>query len=189
MSDIAWNQEIYDFADLALAGHEPEAAGEFDVRAFRRMMGGFATGVVAVTYESDGQLYGMTANSFTSISLTPPLAMVSLMRSSRSLQYLLDRPFAINVLAAVQLDVALHFARKENGAEPLWLTDGRAPRLAGAVATMQCTPWAAYPAGDHILVLGRIAEFEDNEELAPLVYQRGSWTGLTARTAQTEATT
>jgi len=186
VSDIAWNHEIYDVSPIGGSTPTGEPNDRFDVGGFRTMMGGFATGTVAVTYESDGRFYGMTANSFTSVSLDPPLALVSLMRASRALQYLLDRPFAINVLAADQLELALYFAGRPQGQEPRWLTDGPAPRLAGTVASMQCTPWAGYPGGDHVLVLGRVVEFEDSDDVAPLVRQRGLWAELASRSTYRE---
>lgn len=184
MNDIAWNTELYG-ADDRDAASSAQAPSLLDPRAFRNVTGSFATGVVAITYESGGRNFGVTLNSFTSVSLDPPLILVSLMRTSRALNYILERPFAVNVLGRDQLEVAKHFAGKPLPQEPRWVTDRDAPSLAGAMATLQCLPWAAYNGGDHVLVVGRVVEFEDDEHVRPLVFQRGRWTEL----AQGESTT
>ena len=86
MSDITWNLEIYEPRDSAAAAERDAVA---DPRLFRNALSSFATGVIAATYESAGRNYGVTVNSFTSVSLEPPLVLVSLMRTSRALNYLL----------------------------------------------------------------------------------------------------
>jgi len=177
MSDIAWNRELYEPRDSG-PHVDAERNTVADPRLFRNALGSFATGVIAATYASAGRNYGVTVNSFTSVSLEPPLVLVSLMRTSRALNYLLERPFAINVLASDQLETALHFAGKPQESEPIWVTDESAPRLAGAMAYFQCTPWAAYDGGDHVLVLGRVLSHGEEPAAQPLVFQRGRWTEL-----------
>ncbi|MGW4340587.1 flavin reductase family protein [Rhodococcus koreensis] len=182
MSDIAWNNEFYDTSAWSDAADRGDAGNVLDPREFRNAVGSFATGVVAITYESGGRNYGITANSFTSVSLDPPLVLLSLTRASRALHYLLERPFAVNVLSSDQLDIALHFAGKPRAEDIDWVHDRGAPRLPRTAATLQCTPWASYDGGDHVLVLGRVLEFRDDTDVRPLIFERGRWTELVSNT-------
>lgn len=130
----------------------------------RGSLGRFATGVAVVTFdaaEDDGSLrrQGITVNSFTSVSMEPPLVLVSIQRSVRSHDLLAGRPFAINVLGAEQQNVALHFAGRPV-VDPVWIEGRWAPRLAGALSHFVCTPWATYDGGDHTLFLGEVQEFD-----------------------------
>ncbi|WP_345750866.1 flavin reductase family protein [Microbacterium rhizophilus] len=149
---------------------EPQPA--FDPRDFRRALGRFATGVTVVTYEHEGAHYGATVNSFTSVSMDPPLVLVSLATTSRAATKLPDRPFAINVLHQDQLDTAMQFAGKPQTGTPVqWNLDHAAPRLAESHAAFVCTPWAIHEAGDHILVLGHVEHYEASETDALVFYQ------------------
>jgi flavin reductase len=161
-------------ADSTAEASRP-AAG-IDPRELRNTMGHFATGVTVLTYESEGVKYGMTVNSFTSVSMDPPLALVSLMRDSAALPFLLDRPFAINILSEHQLTTALQFAGKEQAGLAIdWVEDGPAPRLKGAAAHLQCTPWSTYDGGDHVLLLGQVESFGRTEDARPLVFHCGKF--------------
>jgi len=130
----------------------------------RRALGRFATGVAVVTFEvedaagGDGRR-GLTVNSFTSVSIEPPLVLVSLQRSVRSHDLLRGRPFAVNVLGGEQEDLARHFAGRPR-LEPTWVEGGIAPRLAGVLGAFECDPWAEYDGGDHTLFLGEVRRFE-----------------------------
>ena len=151
-------------------------APALDPRALRNTLGNFATGVTVLTYESQGTNYGMTVNSFTSVSLEPPLVMVSLMRTSQALSYLMDRPFAINVMAEDQLGTALQFAGKpQDGHAVDWFLGESAPRIGGSLAHFQCAPWAAYDGGDHVLLLARVESFGQRDDARPLLFHRGQW--------------
>ena len=131
-------------------------------RVLRDCLGRFATGVAVVTFDGiDGgavKRHGLTINSFTSVSLDPPLVLVVIQRSVRAHALLPGRPFTVNVLAAEQRDLALHFAGKP-AAAPDWVEGAGAPRLDGAAAWFECTPWAEHAAGDHTLFLGEVADF------------------------------
>lgn len=126
---------------------------------FRGSLGRFATGVAVVTVAADGQRHGITVNSFTSVSLDPPLVLVSIQRTASSHALLAGRPFTVNILGAEQQSIAMHFAGRPN-AEPNWLDGSYAPRLAGALSHFECTPWAEYDGGDHTLFLGRVEDFD-----------------------------
>ncbi|MCD4533693.1 flavin reductase family protein [Nocardioides sp. cx-169] len=160
-----------------------EAYSVTDPYALRAAFGRFATGVVAVTYEADGVRYGMTANSFTSVSLDPALALVAVKRTSRAREFLETGHYTVNVLAEEQLDTGLHFAGRPGGPEVEWVTTGRSPRIAGALAYFECEPWATYDGGDHVLVVGRVTAFGEGSgaaEAAPLVFFEGAWRRLAA---------
>lgn len=100
MTDIMWNAEIYQEAIDArtLLPQAASPAPGADIRQLRNTLGNFATGVTVLTYQSGDTFHGVTVNSFTSVSMDPPLVLVSLMRTSRALTYLLERPFTINIL-------------------------------------------------------------------------------------------
>jgi flavin reductase len=128
-----------------------------DSRHLRRSVGQFVTGVTVVTYDLDGCPRGLTVNSFTSVSVDPPLILVSIARKARAAAGLSGSPLVVNVLAADQLDLARHFAgQRQGGLEIPWSQHHRPPRLRGAVAWIECQPYAEVEAGDHILFLTRV---------------------------------
>src|SRR5258705_3797316 len=106
-----------------------------DSRHLRRSVGQFVTGVTVVTYDLDGSARGVTVNSFTSVSVDPPLILVSIARQARAAAGLRGSPLVVNILAADQLDLARHFAGQcQDGLEIPWSQHHRPPRLRGAVA-------------------------------------------------------
>ncbi|MFC9730554.1 flavin reductase family protein [Streptomyces roseolus] len=146
-------------------------------RRFRDCLGRFATGVTVVTVAHDAGVHGATVGSFTSVSLDPPLVMVSLDRRSRMGDLLTGAPsFGVNILAAHQEDLALHFAGRPRPADaPVpWEHDAAGPRLAGAAAHLDCVPWAAYDGGDHVLHVGRVRGFS-TRDAEPLVFHGGAF--------------
>jgi flavin reductase (DIM6/NTAB) family NADH-FMN oxidoreductase RutF len=128
-------------------------------RRFRSCLGRFATGVTVVAFDGATGRHGFTANSFTSVSMDPPLVLVSVARSATAHDELPDRPFTINVLGAEQQALALHFAGRPQ-LDPVWLETGTAPRLAGALAHFECRPWRTCEAGDHTLHIGEVTDFD-----------------------------
>ena len=146
-----------------------------NARHLRRCFGRFATGVTVVTYESCDGVRGATMNSFTSVSMDPPLLLISVARTSRTCEAMADRTFSVNVLRADQMDVAMHFAgRPREGTFVDWdlAAPGEPPSLAGAVAVLRCRPWKRYDGGDHVLQLGEVisSEIRPGE---PLVFSDG----------------
>jgi flavin reductase (DIM6/NTAB) family NADH-FMN oxidoreductase RutF len=144
----------------------------------RSCLSRFVTGVAVVSYQADGELRGLTVNSFTSVSLDPPLILVSLARHAKAVDYLSDVPFTINVLKASQFDLAMQFAgRPRPGLRVGWEPndDGLAPTLTGALATFQCRPWHAYDGGDHVLQLGEVVKAEVSGQDEPLLFDRGQF--------------
>ena len=139
-----------------------------EARHLRRSVGQFVTGVAVVTYESEGRPRGVTVNSFTSVSIDPPLILVSIGREARAASGLHGSPSVVNVLAADQLDLARHFAgHPQRGLEIRW-SHHRPPRLRGAAAWIECQPYAEVAAGDHILFLGRVSADMKNCPLADM---------------------
>jgi flavin reductase (DIM6/NTAB) family NADH-FMN oxidoreductase RutF len=125
---------------------------------FRGSLGRFATGVAIVTFDGATKRRGITVNSFTSVSMEPPLVLVSIARNTKAHDELAGRPFTVNILGAEQRQLAMHFAGRP-GPDPVWVEGATAPRLSGVLAYFECTPWAAYDGGDHTLYLGEVADF------------------------------
>ena len=134
-----------------------------DARSFRQCLGMFATGVTVITTRSGDQTVGVTVNSFSSLSLDPPLILWSISRSARSFPVFRDAThFAVNVLAASQIDVSQLFATPDADrfARSQWRpgADG-VPLLEGVVAHLECSTEAQYDGGDHMIVVGRVQRF------------------------------
>jgi flavin reductase (DIM6/NTAB) family NADH-FMN oxidoreductase RutF len=145
----------------------------------RACLSRFVTGVTVVSYRTEGEVRGVTVSSFTSVSLDPPLVLVSVARSAGAARHLGGVPFTVNVLRASQADVALHFAgRSRHRVEAAWelVGDDLAPTLAGALATFRCRPWRSYDGGDHLLHLGHVEQADVQDQGVPLVFDRGALT-------------
>jgi flavin reductase len=144
-----------------------------DARHLRRSVGQFVTGVTVVTYDVEGSRRGVTVNSFTSVSVDPPLILVSIARCARAAAGLSGASLVVNVLAADQLDLARHFAgQRQDGLEIPWSPHHRPPRLRGAIAWIECRPYAEVEAGDHILFLSRVTSHRTVSR-EPLLFQTG----------------
>ena len=141
----------------------------------RRAFGLFATGVTIIGAEHPVQgLVGITVNSFTSVSLDPPLILVSLARSSFNLQPLLEASgFVVNILSDGQRALSHRFAHsagdKWEGLSWRRAANG-APILSGGIAFFECVHHAQYDGGDHLVVLGRVVAMDTNEDEDPLLY-------------------
>lgn len=175
-----WNEEILEWESqataLAAKDASPTPHRPFEGHQLRRTLGNFATGVTVVTYADEDAFRGATVNSFTSVSLEPPLVLVSLMRTAKATQRLQDRSFTINVLHETQLQTALQFAGKPQEDHHIdWVTDDGVPRINGSLAYFTCDPWRMYDGGDHVLVLGKVRAFGQQDDLEPLVFYRGAW--------------
>lgn len=145
--------------------------------SLRSCLGRFATGVAVVTFLVDDEPRGLTVNSFTSVSMSPALVLVSVARAARSHDALRGRAFCVNVLGAEQEPIARLFAGSGTGAA-VWHEGPIAPRLAGALAHLDCRPWRDYDGGDHTLFLGEVVDFgyRDGDALA---YHSGRFTAIT----------
>ncbi len=144
----------------------------------RRCLGHFATGVTIVSYRGADGPAGLTVNSFTSVSLDPPLVLVCLQRRSRAVEPLRRQPFAVSMLRADQRDLAWHFAgRPVAGLDPGWAEAGGVPAPADRLAWLACDPWAMHEAGDHVIVIGRVRDFAAGPD-DPLCFFRGQFMEL-----------
>jgi flavin reductase (DIM6/NTAB) family NADH-FMN oxidoreductase RutF len=151
----------------------------FDTLSLRQALGSFATGVTVVTCRGgDGAAVGLTVNSFSALSLEPPLVLWSLRLASPSLAtFDAATFFAINVLAEGQVDISRRFASAvgQKFDEGQW-HDGvqRLPVLAGSVAVIECERMSLQTAGDHRLYIGRVLRLQA-QPLPPLVYHGGHY--------------
>ncbi len=141
-------------------------------------MGAFATGVTIVTTRAGDQDIGLTANSFNSVSLDPPMVLWSLARNSLSLPaFLAGDHFAVHVLSVAQEPLSKLFAvRGENKFKdlPTIRGHGNVPLLSNCAARFQCRTAYRYEGGDHMIFVGEVLEF-DQSELAPLVFHGGRY--------------
>jgi flavin reductase (DIM6/NTAB) family NADH-FMN oxidoreductase RutF len=138
----------------------------------------FATGVTIVTARKpDGELIGLTANSFNSVSLEPPLVLWSLAQAAGSMPALsTGSHYAINILAADQKELAERFAAKREGRwEGVAWTEGASgsPLLAGAAATFECFNRSRYEEGDHVIFVGEVERCSHRAGAAPLLFHGG----------------
>jgi flavin reductase (DIM6/NTAB) family NADH-FMN oxidoreductase RutF len=134
---------------------------EFDAAHFRSALSQFATGVTIITTRlADGSLHGLTASSFNSVSLDPPLVLWSLSNSASSMaSFSANSHYVINVLAADQEQLAMHFSRRtENRFENIDYTLSRSgmPILNGVVAWFECHNRSRYQEGDHVIFVGEV---------------------------------
>ena len=158
---------------------------EFDARDLRRAFGNFATGVTIVTtLDKDGVPCGFTANSFTSVSIVPPLLLVSIARAAYGCDiFTAARGFAVNILAQDQRSLSNRFARagtdKFAGQQWYGAATG-SPIIDGVVAWFDCEHYEQVDAGDHIILIGRVLQYSYNTH-APLGFCRGAYVsfGLT----------
>lgn len=156
-----------------------------DTQGFRRALGSFATGVTIVTTRcAGGSMQGLTANSFNSVSLDPPLVLVSLARGLGCFEHFKSCPtFAINILAADQRDLSNRFASR--GLDKWRTVDFDqgvlgVPLIKPRLAVFECRSYARYDGGDHEILLGEVIRFEVDDTARPLIYFRGNYNEIVA---------
>ena len=162
-----------------MSGSADDTGAEARQRALRDAFGTFVTGVTVVTTcDAEGELAGCTANSFSSVSIDPPLVLWSLAHSSRCYDIFAksDR-FTINVLSEAQRPLSQLFASR--GADKFgnakWAPGlGGVPVLHGALAYMECRKYASYPGGDHTIFVGEVENFQRQPQ-RPLVFGGGRY--------------
>ena len=165
-------------------------ATEIDGRDLRRAFGNFATGVTIVTtLDADGNPCGFTANSFTSVSIDPPLLLVSIAKAAYGCAvFTASRGFAVNILALDQRELSNRFASA--GADKFdglkWREEASgSPVIDGVVAWFDCEHFEQVDAGDHIILIGRVLKYAHNTH-SPLGFCRGAYVsfGLTPKMLQ-----
>ena len=155
-----------------------------DARQFRQALGAFPTGVCLVTtVGADGKREGMTVNSFTSVSLEPPLILWSIRNDTGSGDaFIAGRAFNLSVLGSEQRELALHFARAaldkfERFEDAFDVAGNGCPRLKSAVATFECNTYSRHQEGDHTILLGRVDRFSCCDK-PPLLFHSGQMGSL-----------
>lgn len=161
------------------------ASPRMDVRALRSALGQFATGVTVITARvPDGAFAGLTANSFSALSLDPPLVLWALREASPSLPvFQAAERFVVNVLAEAQVDVSRRFAAqiadKFDGVAHAESAFG-IPLLHGAAAWFECRTVARQKGGDHVLFIAEVERFASSDQ-APLLFHAGGYFALGSR--------
>lgn len=155
----------------------------FDLRTFRDTLGLFVTGVTVITTrDADGTPVGITANSFNSVSLDPPLVLWSVGKNALSLAaFSYADAFAVHILREDQAELSQRFAR--SGADKF---DGLAidrglnnlPLLPDCAARLECVPYAKHEAGDHTLFIAEVQRLQSDPSAMPLVYHGGRYAEL-----------
>jgi flavin reductase (DIM6/NTAB) family NADH-FMN oxidoreductase RutF len=160
----------------------PEVAGIIDTRELRRTLGCFATGVTVVTtLDGDGRPRGMTANSFTSVSLEPALILVCVAKSAPIMAVLENAAgFVVNILEERQRELSQRFATP--GIDRFHGLDWRpgstgAPVLTDTLAHLDCGTHQRIDAGDHVILIGQVVHFARNDA-DPLIFCRGNYAAV-----------
>lgn len=150
-----------------------------DDRLFRNAMGKFATGVTVVATEVDGQVHGMTANAFMSVSLSPKLVVVSIAEKATMLEKVKQsKTFSVNILAAGQQDLSMIFAGQIKERRDVQFDRlGGVPVLPGSIAQVTCEVTSTHKEGDHTLFIGKVTDIHLEDE-EPLVYFSGKYRKL-----------
>jgi flavin reductase (DIM6/NTAB) family NADH-FMN oxidoreductase RutF len=162
-----------------------------DPRAFRQTVGQFVTGVTVIAMDVDGSIRALTANSFTSLSLNPPLVLFCLGKGTKAGQLIQEvTEFSVNILSLDQQALSSYFAGawKEETPPPFSFTrSAGGPRLDGAVAALGCQVDAVHEGGDHWIVVGQVVSIHRSDlPRAPLVFFGGRYGALAGQEMSVE---
>lgn len=153
-------------------------------RSLRNALGQFATGVCVVTAQpGDKPAFGLTINSFSSVSLEPPLVLWSIGKSSTSFDdFMSVDQYTINVLGAEQKDLSNKYASKDKllADEHCDASNPGFPAIEGAIAKFHCEVAHRYDGGDHLIIVGRVLKFDAADDAQPLIFYAGSYSSLAA---------
>jgi 3-hydroxy-9,10-secoandrosta-1,3,5(10)-triene-9,17-dione monooxygenase reductase component len=152
------------------------------MKEFRNCLAKFATGVTVVTCaDDDGRPYGITANSFSSVSLEPRLILWNVAKISNSLQAFLDAEyFAINILASDQQELSAHFAKSDHtlfDTVEILRSEENVPLIPGTLACFECRTFKIHDCGDHYIITGEVVRFEARDA-EPLLFFNGEYANL-----------
>jgi flavin reductase (DIM6/NTAB) family NADH-FMN oxidoreductase RutF len=170
-------------AAQATAETETTALQSFTGKEFRTALGAFATGVTVVTTRGEDHAYGMTANSFSSLSMDPPLVLVCVMSQSEGREVLeRNGVFAVNILAHDQEPISNYFASRDRprGRDAFRQVPHRgeltgSPIIEGVAAFLDCRLHESYEAGDHVILVGEVLLLSVEPEAAPLLFHGGGY--------------
>lgn len=154
-----------------------------DSRAFRHAAAQFATGVTVVAYDVGGEVRGITVNSFSSVSLDPPLVLFCANRSSKTGMLIPNLPrFSVNILEDHQRDLSAYFAgawQKPAPPRHRFVTWEGVPRLDGSIAAFSCRTHAIHEGGDHWIIVGEVIGLDRvQHQCRPLVFYAGGYVAL-----------
>lgn len=159
-----------------------------DPDLFRQVLSQFATGITIVTTRAGEEIHGLTANSFCSVSLTPPLVLVCVDKSAQSHDLIAaGRNFAVNILKASQEELARRFATNNLAADERFVgvqfrTEiTGAPILLKSLGWLDCRLFAAYPGGDHTIYVGEVLALGRSQDDDPLLYFQSKYHKFEAR--------
>lgn len=157
--------------------HSIEQGRPIHPTLFRRVMGRFATGVTVVSFMRSGQPAGMTVNSFMSVSLDPPLVLISVRRASVFVKHMrMGGRCGINILSEQQRKLGPHFAnRPEPDTEARFHDHAGTPLLDGSLAEIVARVVDIHPAGDHLLFIAEIEHLAHGPEAQPLIFFSGRY--------------
>jgi flavin reductase (DIM6/NTAB) family NADH-FMN oxidoreductase RutF len=152
----------------------------------RRVLGCFATGVTVVTCRVGERTHGITVNSFTSLSLDPPLILVCIDRNTIAFKMIPEAgTFAINVLSESQRQLCDYFAKRlapdpndEFAGVPHWIGVSGAVLIDGALASIECRLTERYPGGDHDIFVAEVLTATIHSDAPPLLFHRGRFPRL-----------
>ena len=171
-------------AHAVTTGNSRESRDPTDPRSFRTIMGRFATGVTVVTYSCAGQPAGMTANGFLSVSMKPPLVLISVRRDSRFTQHVnIGSRYGVNLLAERQQYLSGHFGgRPDEAVQPQYWHHESLPMLDDCLGYIVATVVDIHPAGDHSLYIAEVAHMALGTDAAPLIFYGGRYKRMQAHT-------
>ena len=154
-----------------------------DQRTLRDALGSFATGVTVVTcVDGDGRPFGLTVNSFTSVSLDPPLLLVCIANQARCAKAMAEAGhFAVNVLQTGQQPASIRFSTRDEdrfGATPWSTGESGAPLLMDSLAVFECERHSVHEGGDHRILTGKVLRASFDPTMDPLLYFRGKYRRL-----------
>ncbi|MES2755983.1 MAG: flavin reductase family protein [Pseudomonadota bacterium] len=154
-----------------------DTAMQIDPYLFRSTMGLFATGVTVVTYLNQGEAAGMTANAFMSVSMDPPLVLISVRRQSRFNEAMRAGDcYGVSFLAEAQQAVSAHFGgRHDEHLQVPFVEHNGTPLIGGSLAHIVARTISVQEAGDHLLYLGQIEHLQLGQQRKPLVFFSGKY--------------
>lgn len=153
---------------------------QIDPFAYRKALGHFTSGVTVITTAIKGTVHGMTANAFCSVSLNPPLVLISIDKKAAMHELLTQSGlYGVSVLAQNQEAYSRHFAGQPQANLPVLFTwREHCPLLAGTLAQLVCRVTDIHPAGDHTLYIGQVEYLSYSDEHAPLLFYSGKYQAL-----------
>ncbi len=154
-----------------------------DTLKFRNALGQFATGVCVITAKTtDGTAFGITVNSFASVSLEPPLVLWSLRNDSECyVDFESAKYYTINILEAGQTALSNQYSKKNQHllqGDQYRIGKSGAPVLRGVLTSFECESWQRYDGGDHVILVGRVIEMDVSPGDQPLIFHSGAYREL-----------